>query len=90
MDLGRLKLAAGAPRDARDLLDRAMTILEKQDVEGAAEAEFALAQAMWASPSERKRAIERARHARSQLAGTPSTDRKRQAVEAWLRERGQT
>ena len=90
MDLGRLKLAAGATREARDLLERAIAILEKRDAELAAEAEFALAQALWTSPAERRRAVDRARHARAQLAGTRATDRKRQALEAWLRERGQT
>jgi len=88
MDLGRLKLAAGATREARDLLERAIAILDKRDAEVAAEAEFALAQAMWASPGDRRRAVDRARHARVQLAARPSTDRKRQALEAWLRERG--
>ena len=64
MDLGRLKLAAGATREARDLLERAIAILEKRDAELAAEAEFALGQAMWASPGERRRAVDLARHAR--------------------------
>jgi serine/threonine-protein kinase len=90
LDLGRLKLAAGATREARELLERAIGILEKRDPELAAEAEFALAQAMWASPGERRHAVDRARHARTQLAGRPSTDRKRVAVQAWLRERGDT
>jgi tetratricopeptide (TPR) repeat protein len=90
MDLGRLKLAAGAPREARDLLERAVAILEKRDVEVSAEAEFALAQAMWTSPADRRRALDLARHARTQLAGKPSTDRKRRALEAWLGERGAT
>ena len=90
MDLGRLKLAAGATREARELLERAISILEKRDAELTAEAEFALAQAVWASPGERGRAVDLARRARAQLAGKPTTDRKRQAVETWLRERGQT
>ena len=90
MDLGRIKLAAGATREARDDLERSIAILEKLDAELTAEAEFALAQAMWATPGDRRRAIDRARHARAQLAGKPSTDRKRQALETWLRERGQT
>ena len=90
MDLGRLKLAAGATREARELLERAISILEKRDAELTAEAEFALAQAVWASPGERRRAVDLARRARAQLAGKPTTDRKRQAVETWLRERGQT
>src|SRR5262249_47643748 len=46
MDLGRLKLAAGNPREAGDLLQRAVAILAKQDAGVAAEAEFALAQAI--------------------------------------------
>jgi eukaryotic-like serine/threonine-protein kinase len=90
MELGRLKLAAGAARDARGLLERAIAILGERDAEVAAEAEFALAQAMWTSPGDRRRAVERARHARVQLAARPSSDRKRQALEAWLRERGDT
>ena len=90
MDLGRLKLAAGATGEARDLLERAVAMLEKRDTELAAEAEFALAQAVWASPAERRRAIVMARHARAQLSGRPKTDRRRQALEAWLRERGET
>jgi tetratricopeptide (TPR) repeat protein len=90
MDLGRLKLAAGATHEARDLLERAIAILEKRDADLAAEAQFALAQALWTSPGERRRALELARHARTQLAGKLSTDRNRQALEAWLRERGQT
>src|SRR5499427_1504849 len=87
MDLGRIKLAAGATREARDLLERAVAILAKQDPEAAAEAEFALAQATWASPGGHRRAIDLARHAWERFAGRPSTDRKRKALEAWLRQR---
>ena len=72
MDLGRLKLAAGATREARELLERAIAILEKRDAELTAEAEFALAQAVWASPGERRRAVDLARRARAQLAGKPT------------------
>ena len=89
MDLGRLKLAAGAPREARGYLERAVAMLEKRNAGVAAEAEFALAQALWASPGDRGRAIELARHARVQLGKKPATDRKRQALEAWLSERKQ-
>jgi len=90
MDLGRLKLAAGSTREARDLLERAIAILEKRDAELTAEAQFALAQALWASPAERRRAIELGRRARGVLARKLSTDRTRQALDAWLRERGET
>jgi len=90
MDLGRLKLAAGATREARDHLERSVALLEKLNPELSGEAEFALAQAMWATPADRRRAVERARHAQTQLAGKPSTDRTRQALEAWLHEHGRT
>jgi tetratricopeptide (TPR) repeat protein len=90
MDLGRLKLAKGATSEARGLLERAVAVLEKRDAELAAEAEFALAEAVWASPAERRRAIQMARHAQKQLSGRPATDRRRQSLEAWLRERGET
>jgi len=90
LDLGRLKLAAGSTHEARDLLERAIALLEKRDAELTAEAQFALAQALWTSPAERRRAVALARQARTALAGKLSTDRKRQTLEAWLREREET
>jgi serine/threonine-protein kinase len=90
LDLGRLKLTAGAPREARGYLERALPILKAHQAPLAAEAEFALAQVLWSAPVGRPRAIELARRAQKQFVGEPASRRKLAAVDAWLRERGQT
>jgi serine/threonine protein kinase/tetratricopeptide (TPR) repeat protein len=86
LDLGRLYLAAGRPRDAREALERSSELLAKdQDQQLAAEAEFALAQALWAVPRDRPRALPLARHARAKFESQGGSTKKREAMDAWLR-----
>jgi len=87
LDLGRLQLAEGHPQAARATLERAAALLGKADEQVAAEAQFEIARAMWASPADRRQALSAARQARQAMGQGPDQARKRAAIDAWLRER---
>ena len=81
--LGRLELAEGLPKDARATLEQALAQVGSEDPASAAQAQFALAQALWSS-TDRSRAITLAREARRALANTPAERLKVARVDAWL------
>jgi tetratricopeptide (TPR) repeat protein len=84
LDLGRLQIATGALRDARATLQRARDILHAQNPEFAAEADFALARALWPSDRERGRAVSLARQARDAIGSDPRGARQRKTIDDWL------
>ncbi|MCP6725861.1 hypothetical protein NL526_27780, partial [Klebsiella pneumoniae] len=71
-------------RASQQALEQALATLDKYDPEVKAEAEFALAQALWFSPAQRRRAGDLARHARAVFDGAPGTRRKVTQIDAWL------
>jgi serine/threonine protein kinase/tetratricopeptide (TPR) repeat protein len=85
LDLGRLQVASGAFREARLTLERSSKILHEQNPELAAEADLAMAQALWASPKERPRALHLALQARDLVGAGSGSAHKRKAIEDWLR-----
>jgi len=82
--LGRLELAQGRAREAVPALERSLLVLESSDPATRAEAQFALAEALWTSPRERRRAETLAKDARAALADAPGGDRKVALIDAWL------
>jgi serine/threonine-protein kinase len=84
LDLGRLELAQGQWRASQQTLAQALAMLDKYDPEVTAEAEFALAQALWFSPPERGRAKGLVRHARTVLDAGLGNRRKVAQIDAWL------
>ena len=87
LDRGRITLAEGNARAARQDLERSIELLEKADGGVAAEAKFALAEALWPTPRDRVRALTLARDARTALTRSAGAARRVTAIEAWLRER---
>jgi tetratricopeptide (TPR) repeat protein len=85
--LGDLQLAEGDARAARTSLEQALSRLQKEDAEFAAEVKFALARALWSSPREHARALDLARQATRVLGSNAIAKRKLARVESWLRER---
>jgi len=83
LDMGRLELAEGRAKDARATLEKALVQIGNDDRASAAQAQFALAQALWSS-SDRARAIALAREARRALADTPAEHLKVARVDSWL------
>jgi tetratricopeptide (TPR) repeat protein len=84
LDLGRLELVQGRPRQARDALEQALQLVGSSDPPTRAEAEFALAQALWSSPRDRARGKTLADKARETLARTPGSRWKLARMDAWL------
>jgi serine/threonine protein kinase/tetratricopeptide (TPR) repeat protein len=84
LDLGRLELAQGHWRASQQVLEGALSMLDKYDPEVKAEAEFALAQALWFSPPQRRRAHDLARHARAVFDGAPGSRRKVVQIDDWI------
>jgi eukaryotic-like serine/threonine-protein kinase len=84
LDMGRLELAEGRVAQARETLERALDLLHASDPPTRAEAEFALAEALWAAPGDRARAGALAEKARATLAATPGARRKVGRIDAWL------
>jgi tetratricopeptide (TPR) repeat protein len=88
LDLGRVQLASGQAQPARATLGQAVDILRKFDPQVLAEANFALARALWTSPRDRDHALELARQARAAFGQATAGARKKSAeVDAWLRQR---
>ena len=91
--LSRVERERGQTDAAIDHAERALRIREDTEVGSAeiAEARFALAQALAGHRSTRARAFDEARRARDEIAAAEDAsgrpDRRRQEVEAWLRER---
>jgi tetratricopeptide (TPR) repeat protein len=84
LDLGRLELAQGRTKEARATLEQAIADLGNEDATSAAQAQFALAQALWSSPREHSRAVAMARQARTALAAAPAERLKLERVDTWL------
>ena len=84
MDMGRLELAQGRKKQARETLERVLELLGTSNPPTRAEAEFALAQALWSSPRDRARAGALVGKARTTLAATPGSRWKVARVDQWL------
>ena len=84
LDVGRLELAQGRFREACATLEHVLQLIGGSDPPTRAEAEFALAQALWASPGERPRAGGLAKQARTTLTVTPGSKRKVARIDAWI------
>jgi hypothetical protein len=82
--VGRLELAEGRHAEARTTLENVLRLIGTSDPPTSAEAEFALAQTLWASPRERARAGSLARKARATLAEAPGGKRKAARIDDWL------
>ncbi|MDX2090115.1 MAG: serine/threonine-protein kinase [Kofleriaceae bacterium] len=86
--LGELYLATKRPALARPALERALAIRtadKATDPEDLARTELALAKLAWATPSERRNAVELAQAAKQRLEAAKVTHRKGyKAVTAWL------
>jgi serine/threonine-protein kinase len=83
--LGRVEVTTGNPKAAVPLLERALRIREGHETDRTlvAEAQFALACALWDSRGDRTRALSLAKAARSSYAGGQAT-RELAEVDAWL------
>ena len=89
--LGRCSLRVAQPVKARAPLEQALSITRARpdDMDGPdiAEVEFALAQALWSAPAERKRAVELVTEARDQFTRAGGRHVKEAArVEAWMKD----
>jgi tetratricopeptide (TPR) repeat protein len=84
LDIGRLDLAQGQLKKSRAVLEQVLQLVGASDPPTRAEAEFALAQALWASPGERPRAGRLAKQARTTLTLTPGSKRRIARIDAWL------
>jgi eukaryotic-like serine/threonine-protein kinase len=83
-DLARVALLEKNPIEARALLEPATETIAKQNRSVAAEARFLLAQALWATPRDRVRAVLLARAARKELSAAGTRTSKLAEVDAWL------
>ena len=90
LDLGRLQLAEGRPREARATLERSLDLFGNGGVGtlgsavAKAEVELALARALWELPGKRRRAVAQARGARAVLVAAKVPPRKTAELDAWL------
>ncbi len=85
LDRGRLDLAEGHLKDARADLEESISLLGGMDPGFAAEAKFALAQALWVTPRDRPRAVAFARTARAVFGQGTVAGRRGAEIDAWLR-----
>ena len=94
LDLGELELAEGRHEEARRALRSSIVALSEvppqswDEKSTYAEAEFALARALWESRADREEAVASARTARAALEGARSS-RLLPAVDDWLTSRGE-
>jgi len=92
LDLGELELAAGRQEEARRALRSSIVALSERPPQSwdekstYAEAEFALARALWESEADRREAVAAARAARAALEGARSS-RLQPEVDDWLTSR---
>jgi tetratricopeptide (TPR) repeat protein len=84
LDVGRLELAQGRHKEAREKLEEVLRLIGTTDPPTSAEAEFALAQALWAVPRERSRAGALANKARTTLTDVPGGKHKVARIDQWL------
>ena len=84
LDLGRVELEVGNFEAARASLIEAGRTFGKAHPRLSAEANFALAQACWAVPAERGKAVRLARQARAVIAAETGGARKVAEIDAWL------
>ena len=87
LDLGRLELAAGNSSKARATLVEAGRNMQNANPQLSAEIDFALAEASWAVPSDRRQALRLARHARAATVAAMGSAHKIAEMDAWLAER---
>jgi tetratricopeptide (TPR) repeat protein len=88
LDVGKLRLAEGNLRGARAPLQEAVALLGKHDPQLTADAEFALARALWVQPGDRARSLALARKARVVVALDKSGARRLAEIDGWLAEKG--
>jgi tetratricopeptide (TPR) repeat protein len=84
IDLARVALREGHAAEARALLEGAVETVAKEDKVVGAEARFALAETLWATPRDRPRARALAQQAQGELVAAAAPARKVEAVSAWL------
>lgn len=84
--LGACHVELGTMAQARSALERALTIRIEKNTDPLlmAETQFALAQALWPQPAQRRRALELAEAARTSFAGGLDHAKQRDEVESWL------
>jgi serine/threonine-protein kinase len=87
LDLGRLQVAEGDARTAAATLEKSLALLADQDPRTTAEAEFALARALWSdSAPSRRRADGLATRAHASAVKEPGSKRLIADIEDWRRE----
>jgi hypothetical protein len=84
-DLAQVELALKRPAEARRLAEGAIDVIAKDDRAAAGHAKLILAEALWETPRDRRRALDVAADARREMvAGGARPDRVAEA-DAWLK-----